>query len=136
MQEKVARFRPGNSVSVEYVRNGKKYKSVVILKNKSNTTTIVGNESMLKDLGFELRDLTRSEKQTLKVRGAYVLSITRGSKIERTNMDPGFIITKINDQDISGVEDVLNILKSASGKIMLEGIYESYPGEYYYAFPI
>ncbi len=136
LQEKVARFRPGNSVSVEYIRNGKKHKTVVILKNKSNSTSLAGNESLLKDLGFELRDLTRAEKQNLKVDGAYVLSITRGSKIERTNMDPGFIITKINDYDISNVDDVLKILKNASGKIMLEGIYESYPGEYYYAFPI
>ena len=136
LQEKVARFRPGNSVSVEYIRKGEKYKTVVILKNKSNTTAIVGSETILKDLGFELRDLTRVEKQNLKVNGAYVLSITRGSKIERTNMDPGFIITKINDSEISGVEDVLDILKNASGKIMLEGIYESYPGEYYYAFPL
>jgi Do/DeqQ family serine protease len=136
LQEKVARFRPGNSVSVEYIRKGKKYKTSVILKNKSNTTAIVGNETLLKELGFELRDLTRMEQQDLKVNGAYVLSITRGSKIERTNMDPGFIITRINDFEISNVEDVLKILKNATGKIMLEGIYESYPGEYYYAFPI
>lgn len=136
LQEKVARFRPGNSVSVEYIRKGKKYKTNVVLKNKSNNTSIVGNESLLKDLGFELRDLTGAEKQTLKVNGAYVLSIVRGSKIERTNMDPGFIITKINDNEITGVEDVIKVLENASGKIMLEGIYESYPGEYYYAFPI
>ena len=134
LQEKVARFRPGNSVSVEYIRDGKKQKTLVILKNKSNTTAIVGSEKLLKELGFELRDLTRAEKQTLKVEGAYVLSITRGSKIERTNMDPGFIITKINDNEILDVEDVMEVLKGASGKIMLEGIYESYPGEYYYAF--
>ncbi len=136
LQEKVARFRPGNSVSVEYIRKGKKFKTNVVLKNKSNTTSIVGNESMLKDLGFELRDLTGTEKQNLKVSGAYVMSIVRGSKIERTNMDPGFIITKINDNEITSVEDVIEILENASGKIMLEGIYESYPGEYYYAFPI
>ncbi len=136
LQEKVARFRPGNSVSVEYIRKGKIYKTNVILKNKSNTTAIIGNGSMLKELGFELRDLTNTEKQHLKVNGVYVLSIVRGSKIERTNMDPGFIITKINDFEISGVDDVVKILENASGKIMLEGIYESYPGEYYYAFPL
>ncbi len=136
LQEKVARFRPGNNVSVEYIRKGKKYKTVVVLKNQNNTTALVSNETVLKELGFELRDLTRVEQQNLKVNGAYVLSIIRGSKIERTNMDPGFIITKINDSKISSVEDVLEILKNATGKIMLEGIYESYPGEYYYAFPI
>lgn len=136
LQEKVARYRPGNKVAVEYIRDGKIYKADVMLKNKSNTTALVGENTMLRDLGFELRDLSDSEKRKLKVDGAYVISITRGSKIERTNMDPGFIITKVNDKEVKNVDDLMNLLKKASGKVMLEGIYENYPGEYYYAFPI
>ncbi len=136
LQEKVARYRPGNKVEVEYIRSGKKYKTHVVLKNKSNTTALVGENSMIRDLGFELRDLTERESNKLKVKGAYVISITKGSKMERTNMDSGFIITKVNDVDVDNVEDFLDLLKNASGKVMLEGVYENYPGEYYYAFPI
>jgi len=136
LQEKVARYRPGNKVEVEYIRNGKKYKTDVLLKNKSNTTALVGESSILRDLGFELRDLSDSERKKLKTKGAYVISITRGSKIERTNMDPGFIITKVNDKTVDDVDDLVGLLKNASGKIMLEGVYENYPGEYYYAFPM
>lgn len=136
LQEKVARYRPGNKVAVEYIRDGRKYKTDVVLKNKSNTTALVGENSMLRDLGFELRDLSDSERRKLKTEGAYVVSITRGSKIERTNMDPGFIITKVNDRTVKNVDDLISLLKNASGKVMLEGVYENYPGEYYYAFPI
>lgn len=136
LQEKVARYRPGNKVEVEYIRNGKKYIAKVTLKNKSNTTALIGESSMLQDLGFELRDLSDSEQRKLKTKGAYVISITRGSKIERTNMDPGFIITKVNDSNVANVDDLLSLLKNATGKVMLEGVYENYPGEYYYAFPI
>jgi len=136
LQEKVARYRPGNKVEVQYIRDGKKYKSNVTLKNKSNTTALIGESSMLRDLGFELRDLSKSEREKLKTEGAYVISITRGSKIERTNMDPGFIITKVNDSTVNNVDDLVNLLKDATGKVMLEGVYENYPGEYYYAFPI
>ncbi len=136
LQEKVARYRPGNKVAVEYIRDGKKYKTNVVLKNKSNTTALIGENSLVKDLGFELRDLTDNERKKLKTEGAYVISITRGSKIERTNMDPGFIITKINDKKVSSVDDLVDLLEGATDKVMLEGVYENYPGEYYYAFPM
>jgi C-terminal processing protease CtpA/Prc len=66
--------------------------------------------------------------------GVRVLSIFRGSKIERTNMDPGFIITKIGEEPVSSIEDVIKVLRQSEGKIMLEGFYEDYPGDYYYAF--
>ncbi|HHH50577.1 MAG TPA: PDZ domain-containing protein [Saprospiraceae bacterium] len=139
LQEQVAKFRPGNTIGIEYIRKGKRYKANVTLKNKKNTTSLVNSKSgkILEDLGFEIRDLSDDEKRRLKTKkGVMVKSITRGSKIERTNMDPGFIITKINDIEILSVDSVLDILDSAEGKIMLEGFYENYPGEYYYAFPI
>lgn len=138
MQEQLGRYRPGNSISIEYIRKGKKYKVSVILKNKSNSTSIITakEENVLKDLGFELRNLTRDETRRLKLNGVKVISIYRGSKIERTNMDPGFIITKVDNQRVASVDDLIEILEDAYGKIMLEGIYENYPGEYYYAFPI
>jgi len=139
LQEQVAQFRPGNKVDVVYIRNGKKSKTSVTLKNKKNTTALVSTRSdkILDDLGFELRDLTSDEMKKFKTNaGVMVKSITRGSKIERTNMDPGFIITKVNDEDIQNIDSVIEVLEKAEGKIMLEGFYENYPGEYYYAFPM
>jgi hypothetical protein len=51
-------------------------------------------------------------------------------------MDPGFIITRLDNQKITSVDALIKELESAKGKVMLEGIYENYPGEYYYAFPM
>lgn len=138
LQEQVALYRPGNTVVVEYIRKGKRSKTNVLLKNKSNTTALSGereDEAILKNIGFELRNLSESEKRKAEVDGgALVVSVYRGSKIETTNMDPDFIITKINDIKINSVEEVIRELKRASGKVMLEGVYENYPGEYFYAF--
>lgn len=138
MQEQLGRYRPGNTISVDYIRDGKTQRAEVILKNKSNGTTLVAseNDDILMDLGFELRNLTREERRRFGISGAKVISIYRGSRIERTNMDPGFIITKVDNNTVSSVEDLIEILKNASGKVMLEGVYENYPGEYYYAFPV
>lgn len=138
MQEQVGRYRPGNNIEVLIIRSGKKQKTVVTLKNKSNSTTLTNarDERILRDLGFELRNLTREEVRRLRVSGVKVISIYRGSKIERTNMDPGFIITKVDNKKLTNVDELIRELKKASGKVMLEGVYENYPGEYYYAFPI
>lgn len=137
MQEQVGRYRPGNSLEIEFIRNGKKQSAEVILKNKSNTTTLLTarNEKVLRDLGFELRELTKAERKRLDVQGVKVISIYRDSRIERTNMDPGFIITKLDNRRVTSVNELIEALEYANGKVMLEGIYENYPGEYYYAFP-
>jgi len=136
LQEQVARFRPGNTVEVEYIRNGNVKKADVVLKNKSNSTSLVASrdEAVLEDLGIELRNLTNSEQSRLGTPGVIVKSIIRGSKIERTNMDPGFIITRINDKTIENVDDFIQLLSDTKGKVLLEGIYENYPGEWGYTF--
>ena len=138
MQEQLGRYHPGNSVVIDYFRNGKTYSAQVILKDRSNGTSIItaAESDILHDLGFELRNLTKEEKKRLKTEGVKVASIYRGSKIEKTNMDPGFIITKIDNKPVESMDALMEDFSRATGKVMLEGIYESYPGEYYYAFPI
>ena len=138
MQEQLGRYRPGNSVTVDFIRNGKKQTASVLLKNKSNSTALVTekNVDVLTNLGFELRELTREERRRLKTDGVKVISIYRGSRIERTNMDPGFIITKIDNKPVESLDALVDVFEQATGKVMLEGIYENYPGEYYYAFPV
>ncbi len=138
LQEQIARFRPGNTVKVDYFRNGKRYQTQVTLKNMNGTTALVSSaldNALLEEIGFEIRDLTSEEIKRLGTKGAKVISIYRGSKIERTNMDPDFVITRINQKNIRTAEDVATILSEADGKIMLEGVYEGYPDVWYYEFP-
>lgn len=138
MQEQVGRYRPGNTISVEFIRSGKKESAKVTLKNKSNNTTLIASseEDLLKNLGVELQDLTEEDVERIGNRGVRVLSIYRGSKIERTNMEPGFIITKVGEKKVKNIQDFIKVIKETKGKVMLEGVYEDYPGEYYYAFAL
>ena len=48
-------------------------------------------------------------------------------------MREGFIITKIDEKEVSTVEDVTAILENKTGGVLIEGVYEDIPGEYYYA---
>ena len=49
-------------------------------------------------------------------------------------MDPGFIITKINNTDVTDASVFINFLKENKGEILVEGYYENYPGSYPYRF--
>ncbi len=136
MQEQIGRLRPGNQVMVGYYRDGQLDSAQVILKNKSNTTTLINaiDDRLLMDIGFEIRELTPIEKKRLKTSGVRVHSIYRNSLIDQTNMDPGFIITKINDKPISDIATFLDTLKKINKEIVLEGIYEGFEKSYFYNF--
>ena len=61
-------------------------------------------------------------------------SVLKDSKIDNTNMDPGYIITKLNDELIQDASGFIKTLKSLEGPVYLEGFYENYPGKYPYTF--
>lgn len=139
MQEQVGRYRPGNKLTVEFIRDGKKRSASVVLKSKSNDTALVSarDASLLRDLGFELRSLTDEEKRRLRINGLKVISIYRDSQVESTNMEPGFIITRANSKNVQSVEQLSKIISGIKqGKVVLEGIYEEYNDTYYYSFEV
>ncbi len=139
MQEQVGRFRPGNKLKVDYVRDGKKRSASVVLKSKSNDVAPVAarDASLLRELGFELRSLTPEEQMRLSINGIKVISIYRDTQVEKTNMEPGFIITKANGKNVQQVEQLAKIISGVQkGKVVLEGVYEEYEDKYFYSFEV
>lgn len=140
LQEQVGRLHPGSVIKVEYIRMGKRYSANVTLKDKDTASKIAvkgDNNDFLAELGFTLRELSTEERRKLRISGVYVDNISVGSDIERTEMDPGYIITKVGEVKVSTVQEVINELKKSRGsEIYLEGFYENYPGEYYYTFKV
>jgi serine protease Do len=137
LQEMVARYRPGNSLKVEYIRNGKKQIANVVLQTRATAANLVTAGSsldLISDLGFELRNLSREEVRRVGKDGIYVVSIFQNSVIEQTQMDPGYIITHVNGKRVYSMEELADELSRESGEIMLEGVYEEYNDEYYYIF--
>jgi S1-C subfamily serine protease len=144
LQEQVALFRPGQKVKVIYLRSGKEFEIEVKLKNASNGTDLdaqpiksrfTKRETLLSEMGLELRQLTDAEKRKLKTkRGIIVTSIRPGSVISKTNMEKGFVITSVNKKDVLSIEEFIDIVMDASGEVVLDGFYESYSGDYSYVF--
>ncbi len=134
--EQIARYRPGDEVELAFIRNSERMSTKAILRNQLNTTDFIAvrKDKVLVDLGFELRDMDSNEKTRMAKEGVIVVTIKESSKIDKTNMDPGYIITTINDKNVRNVDELLTELNKSAGRVYLEGYYENYPGKYPYTF--
>jgi Do/DeqQ family serine protease len=135
--EQIARYRPGDKVYIKYIRDGQTSIEEVILRNQLNSTDYIAirKDKILQDLGVEVRDLDTNEKKRLG-EGVYIVSIENGSTIHDTNMEPGYIITSLNDLAVKDVDDLLEYLKKSRGPVVVKGFYENFPGEYPYTFTL
>ncbi len=135
-QQKLSSYRPSSEVVIEYNRNGKNSKVTIKLKSQNNATGIIDKNmiEMLTQLGMQTRDLTDIEGNKWQTQGVMVVSIRPGSKIALTNMEPNFVILKINGKTVKNQINFVNALEMTSGKILLEGFYPNYKGNFAYSF--
>jgi serine protease Do len=135
--EQVAIYRPGDVIDVVYIRSGEIKTTKARLKNQINSTDLVAvrEDGILRELGFELREMDRYEKSVFAPNGVVVVSVKVGSLISSTMMEPGYIITNVNGQEVTSVTSLIEYLESQSNKeILFDGIYKKYPGSYPYKF--
>ena len=136
LQEYIGRFRPGDQVSLDYWRSGKKYRIRITLKdiNNSIAATRVRGDELEDDLGIELRDLSGDEQRKMRIQGGMVTSVRRGSVIYNTNMQPGFVISSVNGNRVSSAAEAIEAIKNAYNSLVLDGYYEGEPDLYSYRF--
>lgn len=134
LQEQVARYKPGDKITVTYVRNGKENTTTITLKNKSGNYEAVKQESALDNLGgAELVTVDKATAQKNDISGGVLVRKLGTGILKNTRMQEGFVITSVNGQEIKTVEDLKAILTSAQGgTVRLEGIYPGYEGSYGY----
>jgi serine protease Do len=136
LQEQVAKYRPNDKITIEYLRDGKVETATVTLKNKYNTLTNVDNSrDILGDLGVTVENLSAKEMAALGVRGGVkVTEVTKGKISDATDIAKGFVITQIDDEAVNNVDDFVEVMKGKSGKVVVEGLYPNKAMSYLYAF--
>ncbi len=139
--EQVGRHTPGEIVHIEYIRKGQRSIADITLRNKSNGTNLIlpekfdGNIEAFKKIGISnLRPLTQQEVRKIGGKGVKVVGIEKGSLIGNKNMEIGFVITHINDKQVNSLDEAVNLITNSKGKVILAGVYEDFPEEYYYTF--
>ncbi|MCZ4696189.1 Do family serine endopeptidase [Ancylomarina euxinus] len=137
LMEIVARHRPGDQLNIEVNRFGKTKNFTITLRNEKGSTKLNKHEKnqVLSRLGIELELLNTKELDKLNIpAGLRVTQIHSGLIKRQTSMKQGFIITRVDNKTVSNIEDFKKYLEQKEDGIMLSGIYENYPGSYYYAF--
>ena len=131
LQEKIARYQPGDNVSVTYSRSDKQYTVSVQLTNMDGTTSIIKAESSTKLLGATFRPLSDKEKNSYKVPGGVMVTDLGSGALAKTQMHKGFVITGVNDDAVNTTNDLQQAF--AAGKsLQIAGFYPGHDGMYYY----
>ncbi len=136
LMEQIARFHPGDKITLNYTRNGTNSSTSVELKSNAGTASV--NDSgngIAQMLGASFRDLTPEEVKQYGTRGAMVVNPGTGVLAKSTGVKKGFIIGILNDKEINSVKDLSNALSNTAGEtIELGGSYPGRNGMYYYGF--
>jgi serine protease Do len=135
--EKIGTHRPGDKVDVVVNRKGKEFTYSVTLANQKGMKRLVEKENrdVLDILGATFENLDAATAKKLGIDGGVVVKdIQNGVLKSQTDMQDGFIITGVNKSEVTSVNDLKKELQNAKGGVMLEGIYENYPGTVFYAF--
>lgn len=113
LQEQISRYRPGDKVKVDYIRNNKNESCVVNLKNRSGNTNIVKNtDSSI--LGATFRDV--DDKISNKFRltsGIQIDTIEKNGILAKAGLEKNFVILKVNGQIINSEKDLTAIVNNA-----------------------
>ena len=113
LQELLVNHRPGDKVSVTYVRDKKKHTVQITLRNIQGTTTAVktlDTESM----GAALRPLNDQEKQQLNLPYGLMISAIREGKFKEAGLTKGLIIMKVNEKEMRTTADFEEAVKAAN----------------------
>ena len=138
LQGIMAQKRPGDKVTVNYLRNKKKQTVTLTLKNQQGTTKVVKNAD-LDVLGGSFRAITDQQKEQLNISyGLEVLKVS-GGKLKDAGIPKGFIIQRANDVSIKSIDDLQQVVKEASTSkepvLYIQGIYPT-GKKGYFAVPL
>ena len=133
--EQVARMRPGDKVTISYVRDGKKHTASATLYNSQGSTKLT-QASTVTDLGCAFKKIDNETRQQLKINSGLQVTGLKDGKFKAAGIKNGFIILDINNSKVSSPEDVEKIynaiLKSNDDHVMfITGLYPTGKKMYY-----
>ena len=133
LQAEIGRRRPGDIVVLTLDRAGKTITKDVVLNDLDGNTSLISKDEIDSHtaLGATCVELTKAEKKELNIKnGVKISSITTG-KLRSVGLTKGIIITKVNNEEVSSVKQLLSYLKSNENRgILLEILTESGKKDY------
>lgn len=113
LQEAIAQHRPGDKVSMTYMRGKKEHKVNITLRNTQGNTKVL-EEVDLDQLGVQLKPCTEEEMKTMNITYGLSVNAIRNGKLKSVGVTKGTIILQVNDQKMNTVEEWEEAVKSAN----------------------
>lgn len=135
--EIIGRHHPGDDVTITVDREGEEMEFLVTLRNQEGEEKMYErpDNEVLDVLGIELKEIEKKTARKLDIKeGLQITKLYPGKLKNQTDVRVGFIITKVNGDYVGTVDEFVKIMEDTKGGVMIEGVYEDYPGTYYYAF--
>lgn len=125
LQELVARNRPGDKISVTYLRDGNRKNVTAILKNFEGESTMDARafDNTLEGATFQNQATLQLQEYDLE-HGVLITDLKNG-KWKDAGIKEGFIITSIDKIPVSTIDDLHLILENKAGGILVEGVYQN-----------
>ena len=113
LQEYLTNKRPGDKVTITYLRKKAKKTATLTLKNEQGNTNIV-KDADLDVLGGTFRPVTEQEKKDMNI--SYGLAVTKvaNGALKDAAVYKGFIILQANDTPMKTINDLQKVVKEAS----------------------
>ena len=138
LQNIIAQKRPGDKITLTYLRNKSKKTATLTLRNEKGNTKVV-KDADIDVLGGQFKSLTDAQKEQLNIGyGLQVIKVS-GGKLKDAGVPQGFIIQRVNDESVKTIEDLQKIVKDASKSkepvLYIQGIYPT-GKKGYFAVPL
>ena len=126
LQGLLAKKRPGDKVTITYLRDKKKHNATLTLKNEQGNTKVVKNADT-DVLGADFRPVTESQKKQLEINYGLEVVKVNGGKMKEAGVPKGFIILRVNDEPMKTFDDLQNAVKEANNSkdqmLVIRGIF-------------
>ncbi len=104
LQEALAQHKPGDKVTLKYLRDKKEHSMSLVLRNSQGSTKVL-KEMDIDQLGVNLRVLTESEQRQLNLSYGLAVNAIRNGKMKQAGVTKGTIILQVNDHRMTQPED-------------------------------
>jgi Do/DeqQ family serine protease len=136
LQGEISKYRPGDKVTLHYIRDNKEHTATITLKNTQGDTKVT-KSSDFTALGCAFKELTEEQLREYHLSSGLQVKAVKEGKFRDAGVKEGFIIVDINNSRIRTQDDIEEIYKAImnsneTDKVMfITGIYPTGRKVYY-----
>ena len=115
--------RPGDKVTVTYIRNGKNYTETVTLKDQKGSTSFRSKAdlSVTEKIGGSFEELSDRYKVSFGIEsGVIAKNIEEGGELDKIGIYDNYIVIEINGKPVNSQKDVEKVLNNYKGTVSIK----------------